>query len=92
MSSAFTALREAAQNTARDLAIKQIPDLIQKYQPQIESSLRSSLTTLKETDVEASAIFFQNWKKIDAVVNEVLGNVGGRRKRTRRHKRKTRKH
>jgi hypothetical protein len=90
--SAFSALKEVAQSTARDLAIKQIPNLIQKYEPQIESSLRNSLTTLRENDVEASAIFFQNWTKIDGVVKEVLGNMGGRRKRTRRHKRKTRKH
>lgn len=90
--SALSALREVAQSAARDLAIKQIPNLIQKYEPQIESSLRSSLTTLRDNDVEASVIFFQNWSKIDGVVKEVLGNMGGRRKRTRRHKRKTRKY
>jgi hypothetical protein len=90
--STLSALREVAQSTARDLAIKQIPNLIQKYEPQIESSLRSSLTTLRENDVEASVIFLQNWTKIDGVVKDVLGNMGGRRKRTRRHKRKARKH
>ena len=90
--SALSALREVAQSAARDLAIKQIPNLIQKYEPQIESSLRSSLTALRDNDVEASVIFFQNWSKIDGVVKEVLGNMGGRRKRTRRHKRKTRKY
>jgi hypothetical protein len=90
--STLSALREVAQSTARDVAIKQIPNLIQKYEPQIESSLRSSLTTLRENDVEASVIFLQNWTKIDGVVKDVLGNMGGRRKRTRRHKRKARKH
>ena len=90
--SALSAPREVAQSTARDLAIKQIPNLIQKYEPQIESSLRSSLTSLRDNDLEAANLFFQNWAKIDGVVKEVLGNMGGRRKRTRRHKRKARKH
>ena len=75
----------------------QLPMLVEKFQPQLESGLRSSLKTMKTQHPEHSALFLTNWNKLDAAVKSELGSappvgappVGARRrvKRTRRNKR-----
>ena len=69
----------------------QLPTLIEKFEPTLEAGLRSSIQTMKVQHPQQTAIFFTNWKKLDAAVRGELGApVGGRRrvKRTRRTRRK----
>jgi len=69
----------------------QLPMLIEKFEPQIEAGLRSSLKAMKTQHPEQASLFLANWNKLDAAVNSELGvaPTGGRRrvKRTRRNKR-----
>jgi hypothetical protein len=69
----------------------QLPVLIEKFEPEIESALVTALTKLKGEHPDKAQIFLDNWRKLNVHVEGVLAS-GGRRKRTRRHKRKTRKH
>ena len=67
----------------------QLPMLIEKFEPVLESSLRSSLRSMKTAHPEESALFLANWTKLDTAVKSELGvatRVGGRRrsKRTKR--------
>ena len=68
----------------------QLPGLIEKYQPAIESSLRLNLTKLKNSNPKETALFYTNWKKLNKAVEETLGGTTGG-KRTRRSRRKHRK-
>jgi anti-sigma factor RsiW len=70
--------------------------LIEKFEPQIQAGLRSSLKTMKAQHPEQAALFLTNWNKLNAAVNSELAAppmgappMGGRRrvKRTRRNKR-----
>lgn len=80
----------------------QLPGLIEKYEPKIESSLRDSLLKLKVSNPKETELFYANWKKLNKVVDETLAGTpaaptstdstdmkGG--KRTRRRRRKHRK-
>ena len=72
----------------------QLPGLIEKYEPKIESSLRDSLSKLKVSNPKETELFYANWKKLNKVVDNTLAGtpappVGG--KRTRRRRRKHRK-
>jgi hypothetical protein len=78
-------------NAIRDEAIKQIPRLIEENEPKVEASLVRILGTLKVQHPDEAQLFLQNWRKLNTVVEQQLGSAGGRRKRTRRHKRKARK-
>lgn len=72
----------------------QLPTLIEKFEPTLEAGLRSSLQSMKTQYPEKTAVFLQNWKKLDAAVRSELGvPVGGRRrvKRTRRTHRRSNK-
>jgi hypothetical protein len=68
----------------------QLPGLIEKYEPQIESALVTGLTKIKAAHPDEAQLFLTNWRKINVHIEAVLAS-GGRRKRTRRHKRKGRK-
>jgi len=83
----------------------QLPGLIEKYEPKIESSLRDSLSKLKASNPKETELFYANWKKLNKVVDDTLAGTpvsavpnaaepmqtdGG--KRTRRNRRKQRKH
>jgi len=82
----------------------QLPGLIEKYEPKIESSLKEALSKLKVSNPGETQLFYANWKKLNKVVDETLADipvpavpnapepqvVGG--KRTRRNRRKQRKH
>jgi len=84
----------------------QLPGLIEKYEPKIESSLRDTLSKLKVSNPNETQLFYTNWKKLNKVVDETIGGTpvpvvpnapvaaaaaaGG--KRTRRKGRKQRKH
>jgi hypothetical protein len=70
--------------------------LIEKFEPQIQAGLRSSLKTMKAQHPEQAALFLANWNKLNAAVNSELATapmgappMGARRrvKRTRRNKR-----
>jgi hypothetical protein len=70
--------------------------LIEKFEPQIQAGLRSSLKTMKAQHPEQAALFLTNWNKLNAAVNSELAAppmrappMGARRrvKRTRRNKR-----
>ena len=74
----------------------QLPMLIEKFEPQIQAGLRSSLKTMKAQHPEQAALFLANWNKLNAAVNSELAAppmgappMGARRrvKRTRRNKR-----
>jgi hypothetical protein len=72
----------------------QLPMLIEKFEPTLEAGLRSSLQTMKTQHPEQTAVFFANWKKLDAAVRSEMGSqVAGRRrvKRTRRAHRRSHK-
>jgi hypothetical protein len=88
--SLFANLKEAAAKTARDAAMSQIPVLIEQYGQQVDDALVAALTKLKEEHPEKGRLFLENWRPINANVEKILGS-GGRRKRTRRHKRRARK-
>lgn len=68
----------------------QLPGLIEKYEPEIEANLTSALSKLKEADPVNAKLFLDNWRKLDVVVERVLGSKSAGKKRTRR--RKTRKY
>lgn len=88
--SLFTNLKEAAAKTAREAAMAQIPVLIADYSEQLDTALVSALTKLKEEHPEKAKVFLDHWRPINTHVENVLVS-GGRRKRTRRHKGKSRK-
>jgi hypothetical protein len=76
----------------------QLPGLIEKYEPKIESSLKTTLSSLKVSNPAEVKLFLTNWRKLNMVVEEATADVvspdaalqGG--KRTRRKTRKNRKH
>lgn len=88
--SLFANLKEAAAKTARDAAMAQLPVLIEEYSAQVDTALVAALTKLKEEHPEKAKLFLDHWRPINTHVENVLGS-GGRRKRTRRHKRRARK-
>lgn len=79
----------------------QLPGLIEKYEPKIESSLKDTLSKLKVSNPAETQLFYTNWKKLNKVVDDTLSgpaspqaeapesSAGG--KRTRRKGRKHRK-
>ena len=77
-------------NTARNAAIAKIPELIEKNEPQIEQQL---ILLLQKMPPEERKLFFDNWKKVDAVVRRTLNEPApapikaGRKKRTKRNTR-----
>lgn len=68
----------------------QLPGLIEKYEPEIEENITAALSKLKEADPVNAKLFLDNWRKLDVVVERVLGSKSAGKKRTRR--RKTRKY
>ena len=88
--SLFANLKEAAAKAARDAAMSQIPVLIEEYSAQFDAALVAALTKLKEEHPEKARLFLDHWRPINTHVESILAS-GGRRKRTRRHKRKGRK-
>jgi hypothetical protein len=77
--------------------ISQLPGLIEKSEPQIESALRTAIQKMAGHPDEAK-LFHDNWSKLNTVVDEELSKItkpvpvsAGKRKsskRTRRHVRK----
>lgn len=88
--SLFANLKEAAAKAARDAAMSQIPVLIEEYSAQVDAALVAALTKLKEEHPEKARLFLDHWRPINTHIENILAS-GGRRKRTRRHKRKGRK-
>lgn len=83
----------AAASKARETALSQIPQFIEKYEPQMESTLKTALTSMPP---EETALFLTNWKKLDSIVRSTLepspAPVGGKRlTKKRTHKRKHRR-
>ncbi len=75
-------------------AMAMLPQLIQTAEPQIETQLRQTLRNIKATKPAETAVFLNNWKKLDKAVQEELGvpvePVGGKKRRkTRKHKKRT---
>lgn len=74
----------------------QLPMLVERFEPEIESKLRESLRGIKASRPAESALFLTNWTKLNKAVQEELGSstplsdVGGKRRRkTRKHKKRT---
>ena len=66
----------------------QLPMLVEKFEPQLEAGLRSSLKTIKAQHPQEAAIFLANWTKLDAAVkSELAMPVVGARRRVKRTKR-----
>jgi uncharacterized protein YdcH (DUF465 family) len=64
----------------------QLPGLIEKYEPTIEENLTTALSKLKEDDATNAKLFLDNWRKLDTVVERVLGSKTAGKKRTRKRK------
>ena len=70
-----------------NFVVGQIPSLIEKFEPMLESSLRSNLKKLKTEHPEKTGVFLTNWRKLNTAIEAELGSsakLGARRKRTRR--------
>lgn len=69
----------------------QLPMLVEKFEPEIESKLRESLRTMKVARPEETRIFLTNWTKLNNAVQSELSTpaMGGKRKKTRKHKKRT---
>lgn len=75
--------------------MSQLPGLIEKSEPQIESALRTAIQKMAAHPEEAK-LFHDNWTKLNIVVEDELSKItapvsAGKRKRskkTRRHIRK----
>ena len=72
----------------------QLPMLVERFEPEIESKLRESLRAIKVSRPAESALFLTNWTKLNNAVQEELGvpvtDIGGKRRRkTRKHKKRT---
>ena len=74
----------------------QLPMLVERFEPEIESKLRESLRSIKVSRPAESALFLTNWTKLNNAVQEELGSpppatdIGGKRRRkTRKHKKRT---
>jgi len=68
----------------------QLPMLVEKFEPEIESKLREALRNMKTLHPEETGIFLTNWNKLNKAVQAELGtpSMGGRKK-TRKHKKRT---
>jgi hypothetical protein len=57
----------------------QLTTLIEKYEPQLETSLRNTLTNIKQSNPNEAALFLQQWTKLNNAVQETLGQptMGG---------------
>lgn len=71
----------------------QLPLLVEKYEPEIETKLRESLRTIKTAHPEEASIFLTNWTKLNNAVQAELStpapSIGGRKRKTRKHKKRT---
>ena len=76
--------------------MSQLPSLIEKSEPQLESALRTAIQKMSAYPAEAK-MFQDNWSKLNTVVREELSKISspptaGKRKKTpkktRRLKRK----
>ena len=73
-----------------NFVVNQIPSLIEKFEPMLESSLRSNLKKVKAEHPERATQFLTNWRKLNTAIESELGapapvKTGARRKRTRRN-------
>jgi hypothetical protein len=75
----------------KEKAIAMLPQLIETAEPQIEGQLRQILRDMKLKHPEEVGTFYTNWGKLNRMIEAELGQVAGRRKRTRKLKR-TKKH
>ena len=57
----------------------QLTNLVQKYEPQMEASLRSTLTKIKQSRPNEAALFLTQWSKLNKAVQETLAQptMGG---------------
>lgn len=70
----------------------QIPGLVEKSEPALESALRTAIQQMSKYPAEA-ALFQRNWRKLNSVVDSELSKIvptAGKRtktsRRVRRHK------
>ncbi len=52
----------------------QLAPLVEKYEPQLEASLRSTLSNMKAKYPGEAQVFLTNWAKLDKAVRETLSN------------------
>ena len=57
----------------------QLTNLVQQYEPQMEASLRTTLTKLKEARPNEAALFLTQWTKLNNAVQQTLATptMGG---------------
>jgi hypothetical protein len=75
----------------KERAIGMLPKLVETAEPEIEAQLRQILRDMKLKHPEQVGTFYTNWSKLNRMIDSELGQVAGRRKRTRKLKR-TKKH
>ena len=69
--------------------MSQIPGLIEKSEPQLESALRTAIQQMASHPDEAK-LFYTNWKKLNAVVDSELSKIvpsAGKRTKTFKRRR-----
>lgn len=52
-----------------------LPELVEKYEPKLESGLRSALKKLKTEHPDHAAGFLSNWSKLNTAVQQELAVV-----------------
>ena len=52
----------------------QLPSLIEKFEPEIEKALRSTLKSVKASNPQESDLFYANWKRLNKAIDEELGS------------------
>ena len=80
-------VRNSIQESGKEAFVSQITTLIEYSEPQIETALRNQM---RKMSPQQASMFLQNWRKLDAVVQQELGqrSYGGKRKTRRRKSRK----
>jgi len=51
----------------------QLPSLIEKFEPEIEEGLRNTLRSVKSSNPTEAELFYTNWKKLNAAIEQELG-------------------
>jgi hypothetical protein len=52
----------------------QLPSLIEKFEPEIEKALRSTLKSVKASNPREADLFYTNWKRLSKAIDEELGS------------------
>lgn len=60
---------------ALSLLKNQLPGLVEKFEPEIEKALRSTLQSVKASNPDEAKLFYVNWKKLNSAIDAELGSL-----------------